>query len=535
MLSPNLRTYEKNNGSMTKREKALAIVDNYSVYHAGTAVTVGAFGGQFGVDTVALTGLTTMMIEEICNVYGIHERKAKNIHIASAIARLTYKGTVIAKTILNWVPLGCFANGATTYFLTRSAGLKCIEEIEKGKMNVQDQLVQSVKDAAVVMVKSELGNGIEHISNQLAENVADNVKEILQCDVSQDLGVDHMVSYLDKISTEAMVGIDKAIGAALRASVTECLKGDAKRIDTSEILRKTILSSLTAMIDEHTKMSEAEVHFRIMANDEHYKTFESFLHNTAEYFDKIEKERGVYEAIKYCISSISDGCKVYFGLTSQNMLDSILDNPYDKAIESVYHYYLPNICDCDNYESIWAKSSILYQKLVMINFKYNIPNVCFDRVDDKLIYMIAGRIKESTELLRCKSTQSVAYDISQFIRKNAKYLNSHISIPIIGLDENLWRKEYERLYKSNIVFWTGIIKKNKTERSTWSDCVMLYIRLLRLNQLHRGHFEQILKDDNLIYNIAEIIKPEMPILGKYTVEQIAYFIAETYDRYMLSL
>ncbi len=520
---------------MTKREKALAIVDNYSVYHAGTAVTVGAIGGQFGADTVALTGLTVMMIEEICNVYGIRDRKAKNIHIASAIARLTYKGTVIAKTILNWVPLGCFANGATTYFLTRSAGLKCIEEIEKSKMNVKDQLIQSVKDTAVVLIKSELGDGIEHISDQLSENVVDNVKEIFQCDVSQDLGLDRMVNYLDKLPTEAMVGIDKAIGVALRESVAECLKGDAKRIDTSEILRKTILSSLTAMIDEHTKMSEAEIQFRIMANDEHYKTFESFLHNTAEHFDKIEKERGIYEAIKYCISGISDGCKVYFGLTSQNMLDSILDNPYDKAIESVYHHYLPCICDCDSYDSIWAKSSIIYQELVMINFKYNVPNVCFDRVDDKLIYMVAGRIKENTELLRNKSTQSVAYDISQFIRKNAKYLNSHMSIPIIGLDENLWRREYERLYKSNIVFWTGIIKNSRTERSTWSDCVMLYIRLLRLDQLHRGHFEQISKDDNLIYNIAEIVKPEVPMLAKYTVEQIAYFIAETYDRYMVSL
>lgn len=535
MPNPNLKIYKQNNGSMKKREKALAIVDNYSVYHAGTAVTVGAFGGQFGADTVALTGLTIMMIEEICNVYGIRERKAKNIHIASAIARLTYKGTVIAKTILNWVPLGCFANGATTYFLTRSAGLKCIEEIEKGKMNVQDQLIQGIKDTAVVMVKSELGNGIEHISDQLSENVVDNVKEILQCDVSQDLGLDHMVSYLDKLPTEAMVGIDKAIGVALRTSVAECLKGDAKRINTSEILRKTILSSLTAMIDEHTKMSEAEIQFRINVNDKRYKTFESFLHNTAEHFDKIEKERGIYEAIKYCISGISDGCKVYFGLTSQNMLDSILDNPYDKAIESVYRYYLPTICDCDNYESIWAKSSIIYQKLVMINYKYNVPNVCFDRVDDKLVYMIAGRIKESTELLKNKSTQSIAYDISQFIRKNDEYLNSHIFVPIIGLDKNLWRKEYERLYKSNIVFWAGIIKNNRTEQSTWSDCVMLYIRLLRLNQLYRGLFEQISKDDNLIYNIAEIVKPEMPMLGNYTVEQIAYFIAETYDRYIVSL
>lgn len=166
---------------------------------------------------------------------------------------------------------------------------------------------------------------------------------------------------------------------------------------------------------------------------------------------------------------------------------------------------------------------------------YNVPNICFDRVDDKLIYIITGRSKKSTELLRYKSTQSVAYDISQFIRKNTKYLSSHISIPIIGLDENLWRREYERLYKSNIVFWTEIIKNSRTERSTWSDCVMLYIRLLRLNQLYRGHFEQISKNYNLMDNIAKIVKSKMPMLGNYTVEQIAYFIAETYDRYMVSL
>ena len=178
---------------------------------------------------------------------------------------------------------------------------------------------------------------------------------------------------------------------------------------------------------------------------------------------------------------------------------------------------------------------MLYQKLVMINYEYNVPNVCFDIVDDKLIYMIAGRIKDSTELLRYESTQSVAYYISQFIRKSAEYLNSHISIPIIGLDENSWRREYERLYQSNIVFWIEIIKNSSTDQSIWSDCVMLYIRLLRLNQLYRGHFEQASKDDNLIYNIAEIVKLKTPMLNNYTVEQIAYFIAETYDRYMISL
>ena len=313
---------------MGKREQALAIVDNYSVYHAGTAVTVGALGGQFGADTIALTGLTIMMIEEICNVYDIRERKAKNIHIARAISRLTYKGTVIAKTILNWIPLGCFANGATTYFLTRSAGQKCIEDIEKGRMDVQNQLIQGIKDIAVVMINSELGNGIEQVSDQFSENVVDNVKEILRCDVSQNLGLEHMISYLDKIPTGAMVGVDKAIGVALRASVVECLKGDAKRIDTSEILRKTILSSLTAMIGEHTKMSEAEVHFRIMANDKHYKTFELFLHNTAEHFDRIEKERGIYEAIKYCLDK-----KIVVKI--QPTIWEINQNDYKEIIEQV--------------------------------------------------------------------------------------------------------------------------------------------------------------------------------------------------------
>lgn len=71
-----------------KREKAIAIIDNFSMYHTGTAITVGAFGGQFGADRVALTTLTVTMIEQICNVYGVKSRTAKNIHIARTIYRL---------------------------------------------------------------------------------------------------------------------------------------------------------------------------------------------------------------------------------------------------------------------------------------------------------------------------------------------------------------------------------------------------------------------------------------------------------------
>lgn len=118
---------------MTKREKAIAIIDNYSWYHAGTALTVGAFGGQFGIDRYALTALTIAMIESICNVYEIQSRTAKNLYIARAIGRLTRNGTVIAHAILNWLPLGSIANCATTFFLTRNAGMQCIEEIEREK------------------------------------------------------------------------------------------------------------------------------------------------------------------------------------------------------------------------------------------------------------------------------------------------------------------------------------------------------------------------------------------------------------------
>lgn len=515
---------------MTKREQALAIVDNYSVYHAGTALAVGAFGGQFGADTVALTALTIKMIEEICNVYGIRERKAKNIHIASAIARLTYKGTVIAKTILNWLPLGSVANSATTYFLTRSAGLKCIDEIERNKMNVQDQLVQGLKDAAVTIVKSELCDNIEHLSDHLSENVIDNVKETLQCDISQDIGLDNIITYLDKIPTEATAGIDKAVGTALKASLAESLKGNVRKFNSAEVLSKTILASLSIMVEEHTKMSEAEIQFRIMKNDEHYKTFETFLHNTADYYDKLEQERGIYEALKYCISGISDGCKVYFGLTSKDMLNKILDNPYDKKIESTYSFYLPLISISDNYESIYAKASMLYNKLCMINFEFNVPQTSSEKKDDKLIYMVAERIQENTELLKVQSTEVVAYELSQNISKNAIYLTTHISTPIIIVDDDIWRNEYERIRTCHISFWIEIIKNSKTEQGAWTDCVMLYFQLQLTKQIFHGQIGYYYKDDDLIYNIAEIMQPQIPIMRGYTVAQVAYFIAESYDK-----
>ena len=37
----------------------------------------------------------------------------------------------------------------------------------------------------------------------------------------------------------------------------------------------------------------------------------------------------------------------------------------------------------------------------------------------------------------------------------------------------------------------------------------------------------------LIYNIAEIVKPSVSCLANYTVKEVAYYIANTYDKYGL--
>lgn len=516
---------------ISQKEKALSIVDEYSFYHAGTAITVGAFGGQFGIDTVALTTLTISMIESICNVYEIHDRKAKNIHIANAIARLTYKGTIIAKTILNWIPLGSLANGATTYFLTRNAGMKCIEEIEHGKMNVKGQLVQGFKDLSATVVASHFGDCIENIPADISEDVVENIKGALNSDVSIDLGTDSLISCIENIPVEAKVGINKAVGVSLRSAVIACIKGSAK-MNTTEIMSKVILNSLVSMIDEHTKMSESEILFRITLNDSHYKTFETFMKNTANRYDEIEKERGVYEAVKDCILGLSDGCKVHFGLDSTSILNSILDNPYDKAIEKEYKLYLQLISKSDNLDSILAKSAMLYFRLLMINYKFDLPNVSFEKIDNDLIFMIAGRIKAKSCLIENESTQVVAYNLSQFLQKNYKELRTTKTIPFICFDTELLQMEIDQLCQSQIKFWTSVSIKSSDERCVWSDCVALYVQLFWLKSITKGCISPMYKDDNLVYHIAERIQSKVPILTKYSVKEVAYYISETYDNSM---
>ena len=189
------------------------------------------------------------------------------------------------------------------------------------------------------------------------------------------------------------------------------------------------------------------------------------------------------------------------------------------------------LCDTDLSPCpAYAKAVILYYKLLAINLEYNVPKASLNNKDDKLIYMIAGRIQECSELLKRKTIDEIAYGLSEFISKQSEYYSNTISMPVISVNPGGWRKEYLRLRKSHYSFWIEIMKICHWERDVWSDGLVLYTQLLQLRQIFEGQVGEIYKDDSLIYEVADAIKQNVPLTGNYTTEQVAYFIAETYDK-----
>lgn len=512
---------------MTKRERAIEIVDNYCLYHAGTAVFVGALGGQFGVDRIALTALTISMINEICNVYEITDTTAVNIHITNAITRLTCQGTALAHTILNYIPLGSIANGATTYFLTRSAGRRCIADIEEERMNSHDQIIEAVKDTGkLVLSNSYIGNIVEDSTDGLTENIISQVSDTFDCDELQNLGVDKIIKYIDGMSIETSSGINKALGSALKNSLIELLNCDSRKFDTSAVLRNVFFDTISIVIEEHDKkLSREEIRLRILANDEHSQTFISFMEDMSVQFESIEKEKGVVEAVDNCVKRVSSFLETYYGLTANVILNNIFDNTFDKENEFLYHLYLPLIEHSDNYLSIWAKSVMLYCSLNQVNIRYKTNKETKDGKDNSLIYMIAGRIKNN--LLTNTSLDSIAYNISQLIEQQTTYFEYKAIIPIADFNRTAINENIENIKNKHISFWIDIINHSNSEQGIWSDCIALYIQIFYIN-----HFKEqdLFKDDILIYTIAEEVKKKTQKLVQYTVEQIAYFIAEFYDK-----
>lgn len=517
-----------------KRERALEIVDYYCYLHGGTAIAAGYLGGQFGADTGALSVLTAAMINSICEVYGIEDKAAKAVHIGRAWVRLTAKGTALARTILNWVPIGPIANGATSFFLTRSAGKQCIDEIEKEKMSVSSQLKLGVQDVAVTVLKGSIGDVIIESTDGITNETIDKVNQLLDNDLSHSIGIEKIIESIESIPTVAEVGIDKAIGVSLKNGLIACVKGDTKQIGSPEMLRDLIFKTVSSMIDEEVRLSEREIQFRMMTKDQRFSAFNEFLQTTSKHYDELDKERGTLESIRYVMSALSDGMKIHFGLSSQDMLSKIMDNPYDKSIESEYKMFIPIIEDSSSMETLLSKASILYYRLITINYVYRLPNVSFEKIDDRLSHLIAGRIRKAFKSFDTKSNDYLSYMLSEYVREHSSYLTHRFVTPIFSIDQNIREMEYEDNLKRAIAFWCKAAHNAMNDTDLWSIGYMLYIQLFRIERLKKGEYDSLYKDDNLVYRTAEIVKEKKfntTLTDKFSIEQIAYFISEYYDKH----
>lgn len=515
--------------NMGKREDAIAIVDEYAWYHGGTATIAGFCGGQFGADRVALTVLTTKMIIRICEIYDVSDKAARNIHIMRAIGRLTLRGTAIASTILNWVPLGSFANGFTSYYLTRGAGIQCINDIENEQMTVQNQLINTAKDAAIVAVTNSVGDMIIDMTNGVSQTIIDQAISLSE----SESGIGSVINdFLDKIPTEANAGIDKAIGIALKETLRTSFVSRTGKPNSKNIIRTVFLNSLIAAIDEHNKFTPEEITFRMIQNEEYYKTFEPFFESTAAIYDEIADNRENLEDIKKILQAISTFFQVKMGLTSEQLIKSVLNNPYDWAIAEAYASYLSLIKISSNIQSLLSKAGLLYIRLKSINLEYHWPTSELNKKDDDLLFMIAGRVKETEcPILEALDQESIAYLISEHIQLNKDFYFPVISLPIWGINMQGRRIEYERILSSIIAFWKNKIGQNTTDEGMWSDSSMAAIQAHQIQSLFLTGFEDKYKDDNLIFLIACKLKESQDKLKNFTEQEVAYHTASYFDKF----
>lgn len=271
----------------TLDERAQELIDNYALGHAGTAFSVGQLGGQFGADRIALTALTVKMINALCDLYGIHDKAARMTHITSAIARLTLKGTVIAHTILNWIPIiGPGANSVTTYFLTGRAGMECIDDIKNNRMTLIKQIGLAIGRSALTFGAAE----ISHSIGQAADFVTDDI--LIDVKMHSEL----IATFLDHHS--AMEESAKHfLSYTIRSTGTAIIRG--KKPDVRTILENTFYAT---MISELCGYNAKRSEYYLKDKD----ALISFV-NSSGLREKLPGMSGYFDrlAIKYQ-SSVSD-------------------------------------------------------------------------------------------------------------------------------------------------------------------------------------------------------------------------------------
>lgn len=238
-----------------KQEKASEIIDSYAGVHAGTAFVAGQFGGQFGLDRVPLTAETISMINDLCDLYQITDKVARGVHIATALGRLTLRGTAIAQTLLNWIPFaGPAANSVTTYFLTKQAGWDCVKDIVEGHMNVADQSLKTLKVVATTSAStftSELFSDLaDSTTGELTEGMKKAIKNLAQ---HSDFIASHSSDIGDLLTDSSLQQGEKAFLSSFFNSVSNsAINGN--KLDLKESLENAFFNAIATVTNTNDLM-----------------------------------------------------------------------------------------------------------------------------------------------------------------------------------------------------------------------------------------------------------------------------------------
>ena len=237
------------------------------------------------------------MINELCDLYGVTDNGARTVHITSAIGRLTLRGTAVAQTILNWIPLvGPGANSAATYFLTKQAGWDCVNDIEKGRMTLEEQTLKAAKSAATMAAISTVNDISQVVSDEVVNNIASHSDQLNEFS-----------------GTVATLLKDETLQEAEKRFLSSVLSGTSiqaisgSEIDIKEELKKGIFSTIASTIyDEKIQLegkyvpNKEELVQRLRTSKEIYpehfhRSIDSSIDRYSKAFNKEEKEKAARE------------------------------------------------------------------------------------------------------------------------------------------------------------------------------------------------------------------------------------------------
>ncbi len=193
---------------------------------------------------------------------------------------------------------------------------------------------------------------------------------------------------------------------------------------------------------------------------------------------------------------------------------------------------LLDICDISTTKSFLYRCDIslckkvLYQTLCVINWQYNVPNTSFGRKDNKLLYFVAENMIEYSQILSSKSVELIAFNLSQFVNEYSEFIEANVNLPIIGLNNELRKNEAKKTLDIGNRYWLSIMENCNSLHGIYSDGVVFYIFRHQVDSIFSGRDLTLVKDDALVYAIAELMKHQLSSLEECDVNLVAYKIAE---------